>query len=70
VEIEVTLKKGRAVIVREVISEPKQGDLTIVIGRVLARARRLVDGPVWDCQIDIRRLPNESPAPKRSKSRR
>jgi hypothetical protein len=55
-EIQVTLKKDRKIIAREFISEPKVGDLTIVIGKLFASARKLLDGPVWDCQIDVRRL--------------
>ncbi len=55
-DIKLTLRKGRKVIASEVVSNPKQGDLTIVIGRLLAHARRRLDEPVWDCQIDIRQV--------------
>ena len=54
-QIEVTLKKGRKAIASEVVSDPKPGDLTIVVGKVFAQALKVLDGPAWDCQINIRR---------------
>lgn len=55
-DVKLTLRKGRRILASEVISDPRPGDLTIVIGRLLAAARRRLDEPVWDFQIDVRRV--------------
>jgi hypothetical protein len=66
-EIRISLKKGRKLIASEVISNPRQGDLTVAIGRVIADARKLLDAPAWDCQIVVRKVSKSKPHRTRAK---
>jgi hypothetical protein len=55
-QIEVTLKQGRKLLASKTVSDPKPGDLTVVVGRLFADARKLLDAYPWDCQITVRRI--------------
>jgi hypothetical protein len=66
-EIRISLKKGRKLIASEVISNPKQGDLIVAIGRAIAKARKLLDAPVWSCQIEVRKVSKLKPRRARTK---
>jgi len=54
VRIRITLTKGRTAIATEDITDPKPGDLPIVIGRLLAQARKRLDEQLWTFRIDVK----------------
>lgn len=54
-DLEVTLKKNGAVVGREVISNPQDGDVAAAAGRLFDQARRAnPDETMWDAQINVK----------------
>jgi hypothetical protein len=68
-KVQVSLKRGRKLIAHEIVSQPRLGDLTTVVGRLLADARKLQDGLVGDFQIVFQQISQASSRATTLKSR-
>ncbi len=54
--VQVSVTKDGEMVAGDVVFNPQTGGLEDAIRRVLRDARKAVDGPLWDCQIDIRQV--------------
>jgi hypothetical protein len=54
--IRVAVIKDDHTIAADAVADPQHGDLIAAVDRVCSEARKVLNGPLWDCQIDIRHV--------------